>query len=90
MSRVIARRLVDSVTGASGMAAHALGRGRAAWTGPIDFLFIDGDHDYEAVRRDFEEWSPHVTSDGTLAFHDALTDAAWMDESFGSARFVAS
>jgi predicted O-methyltransferase YrrM len=89
MSRVIARRLVDSVDRGRvewlRMRSDEAARG---WTRPIDFLFIDGDHDYEAVRRDFEEWSPHVTSDGTLAFHDALTDAAWMDESFGSARFV--
>jgi Methyltransferase domain len=58
------------------------------WTRPIDYLFIDGDHSYEAVKRDFDQWSGHVVAGGTLAFHDALMDAPWIDESFGSARFV--
>jgi predicted O-methyltransferase YrrM len=89
MSRVIARRLVEGVD--RGRAEWLRMRSDEAvrgWTRAIDFLFIDGDHAYEAVRSDFEDWSPHVTPDGVLAFHDALTDAPWMDESFGSARFV--
>jgi predicted O-methyltransferase YrrM len=36
----------------------------------LDFLFIDGDHRYEGVRRDFEMYSPLVRSGGLLAFHD--------------------
>jgi predicted O-methyltransferase YrrM len=89
MSRVIARRLVESVD--RGRAEWLRMRSEEAardWVRPIDFLFIDGDHSYEAVRRDFEDWSRHVTSAGGLAFHDALTEAPWMDESFGSVRFV--
>ena len=34
----------------------------------IDFLFIDGDHSYAGVKRDFELYSPLV--DGVIAFHD--------------------
>lgn len=40
------------------------------FTHPIDMLFIDGDHSYASVRRDFEEWSPKVKPGGILAFHD--------------------
>lgn len=36
----------------------------------IDLLFIDGDHDYEGVLRDFNEWSPFVKAGGLIAFHD--------------------
>jgi predicted O-methyltransferase YrrM len=36
----------------------------------LDLLFIDGDHRYEGVRRDFEMYSPLVRSGGLLAFHD--------------------
>lgn len=36
----------------------------------IDFLFIDGNHAYEAVRKDFEDWSPKVKPGGYIAFHD--------------------
>jgi cephalosporin hydroxylase len=36
----------------------------------IDFLFIDGDHSYEGVLRDFSLYSPLVHMDGWIAFHD--------------------
>lgn len=43
----------------------------AAWSGPkVGLLFIDGDHRYEAVKRDFEAWLPHVAPGGVVAFHD--------------------
>jgi len=38
----------------------------------VDFLFIDGDHSYAGVKRDFEFWSELVTPGGHLAFHDIL------------------
>ena len=37
---------------------------------PIEMIFIDGDHDYEAVKRDFELWYPKVVDGGVMAFHD--------------------
>jgi predicted O-methyltransferase YrrM len=37
---------------------------------PIDFLFIDGDHRYEGVAKDFELYAPLVAPDGVIAFHD--------------------
>lgn len=39
---------------------------------PIDFLFIDGDHTYQGVKKDFELWSPLVARTGMLAFHDIV------------------
>lgn len=36
----------------------------------IDFLFIDGNHDYDSVFRDYEQWSPLVKKGGYIAFHD--------------------
>ena len=36
----------------------------------IDLLFIDGDHRYEGVRKDFEMYSPLVRKGGIIAFHD--------------------
>jgi predicted O-methyltransferase YrrM len=40
------------------------------WNDKIDFLFIDGDHFYDSVKKDFDAWFPHLTSRGVLAFHD--------------------
>ncbi|NUM53997.1 MAG: class I SAM-dependent methyltransferase [Candidatus Hydrogenedentes bacterium] len=42
----------------------------AAWNKPIRLLFIDADHSYEASKRDFDLWSPHVIQGGLIAFHD--------------------
>lgn len=36
----------------------------------IDFLFIDGDHTYEGVKIDFEQYSPLVKKGGIIAMHD--------------------
>ena len=36
----------------------------------VDFLFIDADHTYEGVRRDFELYAPLVTPGGMIGFHD--------------------
>jgi cephalosporin hydroxylase len=41
----------------------------------LDFLFIDGDHTYEGVRRDFEMYSPLVRVGGLVALHDINTKA---------------
>jgi predicted O-methyltransferase YrrM len=40
--------------------------------GEVDFLFIDGDHSYEGVRRDFELYSPLAAEGCLVAFHDIV------------------
>jgi predicted O-methyltransferase YrrM len=42
----------------------------AAQRGRIDFVFIDGDHSYEACKADIAAWVPFVKSGGVIAFHD--------------------
>jgi predicted O-methyltransferase YrrM len=39
---------------------------------PVDFLFIDGDHRYEGVKRDFELYKSMVRPGGLIAFHDIV------------------
>src|SRR5262245_22680413 len=40
------------------------------WQAPIRLLFIDGDHEYESVRNDFEAWSRFVVPHGLVCMHD--------------------
>jgi MMP 1-O-methyltransferase len=40
------------------------------WTRPIDLLFIDANHEYRAVLRDFNNWVPFVKRGGVVALHD--------------------
>ncbi len=42
----------------------------ATWSDKCGLLFIDGCHDYEAVKADYEAWAPLVEPGGFLAFHD--------------------
>ena len=49
----------------------------SAWTRPIDLLFIDGNHSYEAARRDFEEWSRFVKPGRFLAMHDVSENPSY-------------
>jgi len=62
----------------------------------IDFLFVDGDHAADAVRRDWELWSPFVPVGGAAALHDARHppegwggDRAWIDERAGPVLLAA-
>jgi len=45
---------------------------KTALDGKLDFLFIDGDHTYEGVKRDFNMYSPLVKEGGIIAFHDIV------------------
>lgn len=47
---------------------------KAALTGPVDFLFIDGDHSEEGARMDYEMYSPLIREGGIVGFHDISYD----------------
>lgn len=36
----------------------------------IDILFIDGDHSYEGVKKDWENYYPLMNKNGIVIFHD--------------------
>jgi predicted O-methyltransferase YrrM len=38
----------------------------------IDFLFIDGDHRYRGVKKDFQLYSSLVKQNGLIVFHDII------------------
>lgn len=66
---------------------------------PIDLIFIDGAHEYEAVLQDFQNWYPKVPVGGVMAFHDTLgwpgprrvvRDHLYHSKQFRNVRFVKS
>ena len=40
------------------------------WTEPVALLWLDGDHTYEGVRRDFDAWAPHLLPGCDLVLDD--------------------
>lgn len=41
---------------------------------PIDFLFIDADHQDDSIQADLKNWLPKVKVGGIVAFHDYFND----------------
>jgi len=39
--------------------------------GPLDFIFIDGDHSYEGIKGDWDAWTPLMATGGIVALHDS-------------------
>jgi hypothetical protein len=53
------------------------------WRLPVALLWIDGDHRYEGVRRDFDSWRPYLIKGATVVLDDAD------DPSIGPHRLIA-
>lgn len=56
------------------------------WTAPIDFLFIDGDHSWTGIERDWRDWTPHLVAGGLVALHDSRS-VSWRED-LDSVRFT--
>jgi predicted O-methyltransferase YrrM len=44
------------------------------WSQPIDYLYVDADHSYEAVLEDLRLWVPHVKPGGLVLGDDYGND----------------
>lgn len=72
---------------------------------PIDLLFLDGDHSFDAIQRDYRDWSPKVRAGGFLVMHDVVhpvhegprrvveemikQDPTWVEHRYIDSMFVA-
>jgi predicted O-methyltransferase YrrM len=48
-----------------------------SFEGPIHMLWIDGDHEYPAVRQDFLDYTPLLVDGGVVALHDVQAPGPW-------------
>ena len=64
---------------------------------PIELLFVDGSHEEELVREDFDKWIPKVVDGGWVAFHDTtwtpgprrvVGERVYRSHEFADVRFV--
>ena len=53
----------------------------------LDILFIDGDHSYEGVKKDFEMYSPLVRKGGLIVFHDIVVVPPEIEKNNGVNKF---
>lgn len=54
----------------------------------IDFIFIDGDHTYDAVKKDFSMYFSKVKLNGLIFFHDSRMNRGGANFHVGSSKFV--
>lgn len=66
---------------------------------PVEFIFIDGAHEYDLVKLDFDLWFPKVVNGGFMAFHDTIKSTGpkevvknflYKSRNFKDVRFVGS
>lgn len=64
---------------------------------PIELLFVDGSHEEDLVREDFDKWVPKVVEGGVVAFHDTtwhpgvrrvVAEKIYGSRGFSDVRFV--
>ncbi len=60
---------------------------------PIDLIFIDGNHSYEYVKKDIQQWSQKCRPGGILSGHDYdpvlfPQIVKVVDELFGDCKFI--
>lgn len=64
---------------------------------PIELLFVDGSHEEDDVREDFDKWVPKVVEGGVVAFHDTtwhpgvrkvVAEKVYGSREFKEVRFV--
>lgn len=55
----------------------------------VDFLFVDGDHAYERVIGDWNDWAPKLVPGGVAVFHDSrVFEGGWTLPDAGPVRLM--
>jgi predicted O-methyltransferase YrrM len=62
---------------------------RQAGAPPVDLVFVDGDHSFEGLVRDWRAWSPLVARGGVVCLHDSRSTPERPIDDAGSVRATA-
>lgn len=54
----------------------------------VDFIYIDGDHRYEGIKRDLELYYPKVKKGGVIGGHDYTSSPETEEKGFGVFKAV--
>jgi|TARA_Y100000310_G_C20483160_1_gene715666 hypothetical protein len=46
----------------------------------LDFIYLDANHSYNAIKKDIQLWWPKIKKGGVLAGHDYLDGTLWCGE----------
>ena len=85
--------ITDLVTPVKGLSQQVVGD----FDRPIELLFVDGSHEEDDVREDFDTWVPKVVDGGVVAFHDTtwhpgvrrvVAEKIYASRQFKDVRFV--
>jgi predicted O-methyltransferase YrrM len=57
--------------------------------GPLELLFVDGDHSYEGARADVDRWGEFIRPGGNLLLHDAVDSGLYGNVYPGVSRVAA-
>ncbi len=87
--RIALREVARSARGRFTLLRTTGAEAAAAWRGPIDFLFIDGDHSWDGIRGDWEGWSGFVEVGGVVCLHDSRATPERPIADAGSVRYTA-
>lgn len=60
------------------------------WIHDFDYIFVDGSHFYEDVKKDFDDWFPLLKSNGYISFHDSAVNRKGPYHWPGPSNFVDS
>ena len=78
MQAVIAKRGVSGVRGCEVRWVRMpseFAAGHVLAEGPLDLVFIDGVHSYEALALDWKLWSAGIAPNGLVALHDSASSS---------------
>lgn len=72
--------VVERFSSASSVRIHrrtSLEAASAFEDGYFDWIYLDADHSYEAIRDDLEAWLPKVKAKGFIAGDDYAVEGGW-------------